>query len=62
VKALRPRCPNGGKVTFRSPAKARQAAKLARGGVMENLRGRPWRAYKCPYCDGWHLTTQEQRG
>jgi hypothetical protein len=50
--------PNGRRKTvYRSPAKARRAARLARGGTMEEFVGRPWTFYGCPVCGGWHLTT-----
>lgn len=42
---------------FRSRAKAARELRHCRNG-----RRRERRAYQCPLCSGWHLTSQKQRG
>lgn len=44
-------CIHSGKESFPSPQAAHATAQRIRGrGAYEA------RAYKCPHCDGWHLT------
>lgn len=45
-------CP---KVTYHSRREARHAAKLLRSNA-----GAPFRAYACPDCGGWHVSTEER--
>jgi len=49
------RCSHGPKIRFRSQAKARQA--------MLKHRHSPAKlhVYKCPNCDGWHITSQPKQ-
>jgi hypothetical protein len=53
------RCPATGKVKHRDEI----AAKIALGIVAAYpLRERKeQRAYSCPFCKGWHLTSQERK-
>lgn len=44
-------CDRAGKRRFPSQAKARRSA------IRGQLPGY-WRAYRCPFCMGWHLTHQ----
>jgi hypothetical protein len=32
-----------------------------RAAMLRKQTGQPWRAYLCPVCDGYHLTTQPPR-
>lgn len=57
-----PRCPASGKVRFADSLDAERAvaqAILASGSG--NPRRREERAYRCPDCDGWHLTSKPHR-
>ncbi len=49
-----PRCTNGGKVGYRSAAKARQAIGRHSG------RRPKLHVYRCPACEHWHITTWAQ--
>lgn len=55
MSATWPRCPNGGKTCYPSPAKARKYARKS-----HHLgAGHPVLShYKCPSCGAWHLTKQ----
>lgn len=48
------RCPNGGKLQYASKADARRAGKLM------PTSGPRRKAYACPSCRSWHLTSQRQ--
>jgi hypothetical protein len=49
------------KKAYRSAAKARKAARLARGGQRaRRLIGHAIYIYECPTCGRWHLTGNEQ--
>src|SRR4051794_13156659 len=49
------------KATYRSPAKARRAARLLTGGTLESFTGCKFWIYQCPGCGCWHITREEQR-
>lgn len=49
-------CEIEGKIKFKTPHEA-----YRRGEGMKKKRGSNIRAYKCPHCDGWHLTSQHDR-
>jgi predicted RNA-binding Zn-ribbon protein involved in translation (DUF1610 family) len=49
------RCPNGGKVIYRTHKKA-----LKMADRFTALDGERFYAYKCSNCDGFHLTRQAQ--
>lgn len=50
------RCPNGGKLCFRTKRKAQRAAER-----LLSTEGVKCRAYECPSCGDWHLTSQALR-
>lgn len=52
------RCPSG-KVRFRDHLSAVQAATNI--AVVSTRETVPVRAYRCPHCKGWHLTSQGGR-
>lgn len=45
---------HGGKLAFRSPAKAMKYVRASRWGGRKHV-------YRCPYCGEFHLTSQVQR-
>lgn len=49
------RCGVNGKVKFRTKRKAQRAIETVRAAHGVNLR-----AYKCPFCEGWHFTSQSK--
>lgn len=58
MPGVRTTCPRTGKARFRD----RGAAQEALNGIdYSNPNRREQRAYKCPLCRGWHLTSQVQR-
>lgn len=66
MKAARMRgCPRTGKTRYRSEWDAIDA--MARTRKRVSFRGESSssppaaRVYACPYCEGWHLTSQEKR-
>lgn len=51
-----------GKLGYRDQAEARNALKLARNSHLEKgMASVETRAYECPRCGCWHLTSQPQR-
>ncbi|WP_280398078.1 hypothetical protein [Nocardia carnea] len=51
----RSRCAHTGKIRYFEP----ETAELALAGLdHDNPRRREQRAYRCPHCAGWHLTSQ----
>lgn len=61
AKQKRDLCGNGKKVRYTTRKKALKALNLT--GTIAKKEHRPvvLRIYKCPYCQGWHLTKQRQR-
>jgi hypothetical protein len=55
-------CPVTGKVRYGRKIRALLAVvKIEEVGPKEMGGAIPKRAYRCPHCRGWHLTSQEQR-
>lgn len=47
------------KVTYPTEAAAKASLRKIRGA--KNKHKKPQRAYECPDCSGWHLTSQDSR-
>lgn len=59
ARVARGACPGGNKVRFRNRNAARAAADTWRQVAKRSgAPDRQYRAYRCPECNGWHLTTQ----
>lgn len=48
----------GDKRRFRSKLDAQMALARIRGRTENESHDIPTRAYRCPHCKGWHLTSQ----
>lgn len=49
-------CEIEGKIKFKNPNQAHN-----KGELIKKYRGCNIRVYKCPHCDGWHLTSQRDK-
>lgn len=45
------------KERFATGSKARRALRAIKARGIHGDRGKPQRAYSCPFCRGWHLTS-----
>jgi hypothetical protein len=52
-------CTKTGKLPFETRGEARQRAISMNSRFS---RGKPWRAYKCPHCDAWHIGREHRHG
>lgn len=55
--AKRGKCPRTGKARFADESSATRAVRDI-AVIADNRDKKPVRAYQCPFCHGWHLTSQ----
>lgn len=55
------KCPQTGKVQYRSRQRALTALTRARRSPMWHAPVDAGGVYQCPYCDFWHLTSRPSR-
>ena len=53
------RCGVSRKRRYRTRGAAEQALSSTRAQASEDPRRHEQRTYRCPLCDGWHLTSQQ---
>lgn len=59
ARSAKKRACKSGKVRFRDHQSATRALRTARARSSREVV--PQRAYECPMCKGWHLTSEELR-